>query len=122
MDPSVREPLSARTPAAADLAYERIALAGLRSDGYRFVVPGIRHSGVSDLPGLAGVPTLRAKLGTEAALAAFIAIQNDLVGGFLDRHVKGASSDFPASPVATHPELIVQDLSWLRARAQAEGY
>ncbi len=43
MDPSVREPLGPQTPAAADLAYERLARAGLRSDGYRFVIPGIRH-------------------------------------------------------------------------------
>jgi hypothetical protein len=122
MDPSVREPLSPQTPTGSDLAYERIALAGLRSDGYRFLVPGIRHSGVSDLPELAGVPTLRAKLGTEAALSAFTGIQNDLVGGFLDRFVKGANSDFPASALATHPELITQDMSWLRERAQAECF
>ena len=61
---------------------------------------------------------LRGKLGTEAALTTFTAIQNDLVSGFLDRHVKGAPSDFPARALATHPELIVQDLSWLRERAQ----
>jgi hypothetical protein len=121
MDPGVREPLGPRTPAAADLAYERIAQAGLRSDGYRFVVPGIRHSGISDLPELAGTPALRIKLGTEAALATFTAIQNDLVRGFLDRHVKGIASDFPAHPLAMHSELIVQDLSWLRERARAEG-
>jgi hypothetical protein len=83
-------------------------------------VPGIRHSGVSDLPELAGVPALRGKLGTEAALTTFTAIQNDLVGGFLDRHVKAEPSDFPAPALATHPELIVQDLSWLRERARAE--
>jgi pimeloyl-ACP methyl ester carboxylesterase len=120
MDPSVREPLGPQTPAASDLAYERFARAGLRPDGYRFVIPGIRHSGVSDLPELAGAPVLRGKLGTEAALATFTAIQNDLVGGFLDRHVKGAPSDFPARALATHPEVIVQDLSWLRERAQTE--
>jgi len=122
MDPSVREPLGPRTPAAADLAYEMIARAGLRSDGYRFVVPGIRHSGISDLPELAGAPALRGKLGTEAALATFTAVQNDLVRGFLDRHVKGAPSDFPTTALARHPELIVQDLSWLRERAQAEAH
>ena len=74
-----------------------ITRAGLRSDGYRFVVPGIRHSGVSDLPELAGVPALRGKLGTEAALATFTAIQNDLVGGFLDRHVKDDAIGFPGT-------------------------
>jgi hypothetical protein len=92
----------------------------LRSDGFRFVIPGIRHSGVSDLAELAGTPALRGKLGTEAALTTFTAIQNTLVGGFLDRHVKGAPSDFPASALAAHPEVIVQDLSWLRERARSE--
>jgi hypothetical protein len=120
MDPSVRQPLGPRTPAAADLAYERFARAGLRADGFRFVVPGIRHSGVSDLPELAGAPALRAKLGTEGALVTFTAILNDLVRGFLDRYLKGAPSDFPAGALATHPELIVQDLSWLRERVRTE--
>jgi len=120
MDPAVREPLGPRTPAAADLAYETIARAGLRGDGYRFVVPGIKHSGISDLPELAGFAALRAKLGTEAALNAFTGIQNDLVLGFLERHVKGNASNFPALELAAHPEVIVQDLSWLRERAQKE--
>ena len=120
MSPSVREPLGPQTPTGSDLAYELLAQAGLRSDGYRFIMPGIRHSGVSDLPELSGVPVLRGKLGTEDALRTFTAIQNDLVSGFLDRHVKGAPSDFPARALAVHPELIVQDLSWLRERAQAE--
>jgi hypothetical protein len=120
MDPSVRDPLGPQTPTGSDLAYELLARAGLRSDGYRFIVPGIRHSGISDLPELAGVPALRGKLGTEAALATFTELQNDLVSGFLDRHVKDEESDFPASALAAHPELIVQDLSWLRERARAE--
>ncbi len=122
MDPRVREPLGPRTPAAQDLAYERIAQAGLRSDGYRFVVPGIRHLGVSDLPELAGTLSLRAAVGTDAAIAAFTATQNALVGGFLDRHVRGVASDFPAAALAAHPEVIVQDLDWLRERAQAETH
>jgi pimeloyl-ACP methyl ester carboxylesterase len=120
MDPSVREPLSPQTPTGSDLAYELLPQAGLRSDGYRFLIPGIRHSGVSDLPELSGVPVLRGKLGTESALATFTAMQNALVGGFLDRHVKGAPSDFPTRARATHPDLIVQDLSWLRERARVE--
>jgi hypothetical protein len=120
MDSGVREPLGPGTPTGSDLAYELLARAGLRSDGYRFIVPGIRHSGISDLPELAGVPALRARLGTEAALATFTAVQNALVEGFLDRHVKGAPSDFPARARATNPGLIVQDLSWLRERARAE--
>jgi hypothetical protein len=31
-------------------------------------------------------------------------------------------SDFPAPALAAHPELIVQDLSWLRERAQTESF
>ena len=120
MDPSVREPVGPQTPTGSDLAYEVLTRAGLRPDGYRFLVPGVRHSGVSDLPELAGAPALRGKLGAEAALATFTAVQNDLVGGFLDRHVKGAASDFPTRERAAHADLIVQDLSWLRERARAE--
>lgn len=120
MDPSVREPLGPQTPTGSDLAYELLSQAGLRSDGYRFIIPGIRHSGVSDLPELAGVPALRSKLGTEDALATFTAVQNALVGGFLDRHVREAASDFPTRPRTTYPDVIVQDLSWLRERARGE--
>ncbi len=120
MDPSVREPLGPQTPTGSDLAYELIAQAGLRSDGYRFIVPGIRHSGISDLPELTGVQALRDKLGTKEALGAFTSVQSDLVRGFLDRHVKGAGSEFPMRERAAHPELIVQDLSWLRERASVE--
>src|SRR3954471_20892637 len=120
MDSSVREPLGPRTPTGSDLAYELLTRAGLRSDGYRFLIPGIRHRGVSDLPELSGVPALRSKLGTEAVLATFTAVQNTLVGDFLDRHVKDAPSDFPTRVLATYPDLIVQDLSWLRERARVE--
>jgi len=120
MDPSVREPVGPQTPTGSDLAYEVLTRAGLRPDGYRFLLPGIRHSGVSDLPELAGVPALRGKLGTEAALATFTAVQNALVGGFLDRHVKDAPPDFPTRERAAHCDAIVQDLSWLRERARAE--
>jgi len=120
MAPGVREPLGPQTRTGSDLAYEVLRRAGLRPDGYRFLVPGMRHSGVSDLPELVGVPALRGKLGTETALATFTAVQNSLVGGFLDRHLKGTPSDFPTRARATHPDLIVQDLSWLRERAQVE--
>jgi predicted dienelactone hydrolase len=120
MDPSVRDPLGPHSPTGSDLAYELIARAGLRADGYRFLVPGIRHSGVSDLPELAGVPALRAKLGSEAALSTFTAMQSTLVSGFLDRHVKDLPSKFPSRVLATYPDLIVQDLSWLRRRVREE--
>jgi hypothetical protein len=82
--------------------------------------PGIRRSGVSDLPELARVPALRAKLGSEAALSTFTAMQSTLVSGFLDRHVKDLPSKFPSRVLATYPDLIVQDLSWLRRRVREE--
>ncbi len=120
MDPAIRAPVGAQTTTGSDLAYEKLADAGLRADGYRFIVPEIRHSGVSDLPELAGVPALRAKLGTERALETFTAVQNALVGGFLDRYVRGADADFPTRQLAEHPQVIAQDLGWLRERARAE--
>jgi hypothetical protein len=114
---ALREPLGSRTPAAQDLAYERLAAAGLRPDGYRFVVPGIQHLGIADTVELFGTPAMRAILGEPEALARFTGIQNDLVQGFLDRHLKGVSNDFPRPALAAHPEVIVPDLSWLRERA-----
>jgi hypothetical protein len=119
ISPIVREPLGPRTPAGQDLAYERLTRAGLRPDGYRFVVPGVYHLGIADTVELFGEPTMRAILGEPEAITRFTAIQNDLVQGFLDRHLKGKPSDFPKSALAAHPEVIVQDLSWLRERATA---
>ena len=121
MDPSVREPLGPQTPTGSDLAYESILAPDFAPTD---TASSYRAFGTVAFP---ICPSWRAfrrcvrKLGTEAALATFTAIQNDLVGGFLDRHVKGVPSDFPTRVRAAHPELIVQDLSWLRERAQAEN-
>ncbi|MBL8988787.1 MAG: hypothetical protein JNJ80_21105 [Gemmatimonadetes bacterium] len=120
VDPAIREPVGPTTRAAQDLAYERHEAAGARTDGHRFLVPGINHLGVSDLPDLAGAPAIRAVLGTEEALPRFTPIQNALVGGFLDRYLGGIDNGFPGPALAACPEVIVQDLSWLRERALAE--
>ena len=50
-------------PTAGDLAYERLATAGLRDDVHRIMIPGIQHVGISDLPELIGVPEVAAALG-----------------------------------------------------------
>lgn len=68
-------------------ATNALARAGLRSDGYRILVPGIRHSGVSDLPELAGVPGFRAKLGTESAPATFTCTRLELFDQSRQRNV-----------------------------------
>lgn len=120
MNPALRAPLGPKSPHAQDLAYERHETAGLRPDGHRVVVPGLAHVGVSDMPELAGVPALRAALGDESILRRATAIQNTLVGEFLDHYLGGIDNDFPSPALAACPEVIVQDLSWLRERALAE--
>jgi hypothetical protein len=48
------------------------------------------------------------------------AMQNTLVGGFLDRHVKAMPSEFPSRVLAMYPDLIIQELSWLRRQVREE--
>ncbi len=108
-------------PTPGDLAYERLATAGLREDIHRIMIPGIQHVGVSDLPELFGVPEAAAALGEPGIVARFTAIQNDLVLGFLDRYVKGVDSGFPDDALARHPALMVRDRDDIRRQAEALG-
>ena len=43
-------------PTPGDLAYERLATAGLRDDIHRIMIPGIQHVGISDFPEILGAP------------------------------------------------------------------
>lgn len=108
-------------PTPGDLAYERLATAGLRDDIHRIMIPGIQHVGISDLPELIGVPEIAPALGEAGIIAEFTAIQNDLVLGFLDRYVKGADSGFPDDALARYPELMVRDRDDIRRQAEALG-
>lgn len=108
-------------PTPGDLAYERLATAGLRDDIHRIMIPGIQHVGISDLPELLGVPEALPALGEPGITAKFTAIQNDLVLGFLDRYVKRLGSGFPDDVLARYPELMVRDRNDVRQQAEALG-
>ncbi len=108
-------------PTAGDLAYERLATAGLRDDIHRIMIPGIQHVGISDFPEILGAPGTGPLLGEAGITARFTAIQNDLVLGFLDRYVKGIDSAYPAGALARYPELMLRDRDDIRRQAEALG-
>ena len=116
-----RGPHGAGAPTAGDLAYERLATAGLRDDIHRIMIPGIQHVGISDFPEILGAPGTAPLLGETGITAQFTAIQNDLVLGFLDRYVKGADSNYPSGVLAKYPELMVRDRDDIRRQAEALG-
>ena len=108
-------------PTAGDLAYERLATAGMRDDVHRIMIPGIQHVGISDFPEILGEPAAAAMLGEPGITAQLTAIQNDLVLGFLDRYVKGVATDYPGDVLARYPELMVRDRDDIRRQAEALG-
>ena len=108
-------------PTGGDLAYERLATAGLRDDIHRIMIPGIQHVAISDFPEILGEPTGAALLGEPDIIARFTAIQNDVVLGFLDRYVKGIGSDYPAGVLKLHPGIFEKDRNHIRRQAEALG-
>jgi len=110
-------PLDPKAPTSGDLAYERLTTAGSRDDVYRFVVPGIQHLGVSDLPEILTAPAARPALGQATILGRLTALQNEMVRGFLDRYVKGEPNGYPAALLRAYPELIVRDRADIRRQA-----
>lgn len=113
-------------PTAGDLAYERLAEAGLRDDVHRFMAPGIQHIALSDLSELVKAPSATPFLGDPEVVERYTAMQNDLVLGFLDHYVKDDEAKYPAAgfPVqvlARHPQLLVRDRNAVRLQAEALG-
>ena len=108
-------------PTAGDLAYERLATAGLRDDVHRIMIPGIQHVAISDFPEILAEPTAAMLLGEPGIVSQLTAIQNDLVLGFLDRYVKGVGSDYPGEVLTRYPELMVRDRDDIRRQAKALG-
>lgn len=108
-------------PTGGDLAYERLATAGLRDDIHRIMIPGIQHIGIADFPEILGEPTGAALLGEPDITARFTAIQNDVVLGFLDRYVKGIGSNYPSDVLESHPQIFEKDRHHIRRQAEALG-
>ena len=116
-----RGPYGPGAPTAGDLAYERLATAGLRDDVHRIMIPGIQHVGISDFPEILRVAGAAPTLGEPGITAKLTAIQNDVVLGFLDRYVKGVDSSYPTGVLAKYPELMLRDRDDIRRQARALG-
>ncbi len=116
-----RGTFGAHAPTAGDLAYERLATAGMRDDIHRIMIPGIQHVAISDFPEILGAPGTAVLLGEPEVTARLTAIQNDLVLGFLDRYMKGIESNYPADVLDRHPDLFVRDRDDIRTQAAALG-
>ncbi len=97
-----------------DFSYERIESLGLRADVYRFTVKDVLHLGFSDFTWFMRNPVRNPVLGGIDAHA-MLAIQNDFVLGFLDKHVRGLANGFPDEALAQHAEWVaVQDVTPVR--------
>ncbi|MDE2806767.1 MAG: hypothetical protein OXN18_16620 [Gemmatimonadota bacterium] len=108
-------------PTGGDLAYERLATAGLRDDVHRIMIPGVQHIAVADFPEILGAPGTAPLLGEPEMTARLTAIQNDFVLGFLDRYMKGVESNYPTDVLEKYPELFVRDRNDIRQQAEALG-
>ena len=89
-----------------DLAYEEHSVAGNRDDIYRLRVKNVVHLGVADFSMVARGPVKSALFGTIAG-PTMLAIMNDFVRGFFDKHVRGLDNNFPEAQFAEHSEDVV---------------
>ncbi len=100
--------------AMTDMRYERLELAGLRDDTYFLMQTDITHIGVSDF-----APYMNGPLGDLAFGSAdddrHLALLNEAVGQFLDRHMLGQQIDYPDRVVEEFEGMILErDLSVVR--------
>ncbi len=107
-----------------EFSYERIATAGSRPDVYRISLKDTKHLGMSDFSLFVG-DTVRGALFGEASPANMIGAQNDFILGFLDKHLRGQPSDYPASELAKYKGAVVvipeTDIApWWNAKPEAE--
>ena len=106
-----------------DFSYERPETAGYREDVYRFVTKDVQHFGVSDMTYFVRNPAREMVLGAIDG-ERMLAIQNDLVRGFFDRHVRGIENSYPDSALAEHAQWTRQEdmtavrESWLAAHPE----
>lgn len=91
-----------------EFSYERPELAGLRPDVYRFIVSRVRHLGLSDLPLFMRNPA-RAQLLGPIDASAVLQVQNDVVRGFLDTHLRQREVGFPQAQLAQHAEQLTRE-------------
>jgi hypothetical protein len=107
-----------------EFSYERIAEAGTHADVYRVSLKGSQHLGLSDSSLFVGQPVAGILFGTAPANI-MIGAQNDVIRGFLDRHLRGQENDFPARQLADYKDWVAPisnaDLpAWWNAKTDAE--
>ncbi|MBK8838397.1 MAG: hypothetical protein IPO30_06770 [Hyphomonadaceae bacterium] len=107
-----------------EFSYERIASAGARPDVYRLSIKNTQHLGISDSSLFVG-DTVKSVLFGDASAANMVGAQNDLILGFLDKHLRGQPSDYPAKELAKYNGAIVaipaNDVApWWNAKPEAE--
>ena len=129
-DLSANYRLTKKTPPAGtprsfnEFSYERIANAGARSDVYRVQLRGVLHLGLSDFTHFM-IPPFRDSILGGGPENIIIGAQNDFVLGFLDKHLRGVSNDFPAKQLADYKNWVLPtpnaDLrAWWAAKPEAE--
>lgn len=107
-----------------EFSYERIATAGSRPDVYRISLKDTQHLGMSDSSLFVG-DTVKGVLFGDAPTATMIGAQNDLILGFLDKHLRGQPNDYPARELAKFKGAVVvipeTDIApWWNAKPEAE--
>lgn len=107
-----------------EFSYERFGQAGARADIHRLQVRGAAHMGFSDLSLFARRPLRDAFLGRVPAKT-MIALQNDVVRGFMDRYLRCKDQGFPQTQLAAYQDwLLPLDnaplRAWWRGKPQAE--
>jgi len=107
-----------------EFSYERIATAGSRPDVYRISLKDTQHLGMSDFSLFVG-DTVKGAVFGDAPSATMISAQNDFIRGFLDKHLKGQASDYPAKELARYNGDVViipnaDVATWWNAKPEAE--
>ena len=107
-----------------EFSYERIATAGSRPDVYRIGIKNSRHLGISDF-GLFVGDTVKAPLFGDAPGATMVSAQNAFILGFLDKHMRGKASDYPAKQLADFAGAVavvpLSDVApWWNAKPETE--
>lgn len=107
-----------------EFSYERIATAGSRPDVYRLSIKDMQHLGMSDSSLFVG-DIVKSVLFGDAPAAIMVGAQNDLILGFLDKHLRGQPSDYPARELAKYNGAVVaipaSDIApWWNAKPESE--
>jgi len=96
-----------------DMSYERFETAGLNPDVHRLRVENSKHLAFSDMSLMARQPVRGILFGSING-SEMVAIQNDVVLGFLDRYLRGRANGFPSGVHESHPAVLPHDAHGVR--------